>query len=188
MRVANVRLVMAILVTVLVAAAAHGAANPPTGNEVVGDCGDTTHGPGCSNAACEACVCDQVPECCSQDWNQPCLAAALSCPAECFAVVGNCGDPRVAPGCNNAICEACVCNQWALPTCCTGSWSESCAQAAVGVLGDNTICQPACLLSNRPEPAPVLSPVGVGIGVLALTAIAWRRRARRLTRAVQPGA
>lgn len=174
--------VVGALAVLLLTGSVHAAANPPTGNEAVGNCGDTTHGPGCSDAACAACVCDQEPSCCSQDWDNTCLSAALSCPAECFAVVGNCGDPRPEAGCSDALCEACVCNDWALPSCCTTEWDEGCAQAADGVLGDNTTCQPVCLLANRTEPAPALSWPGLTAALLALGGVAWRQRRRRAQR------
>jgi hypothetical protein len=179
----NVVVVGTVLLLLASAPAAPAAINPPQNpDQYVGNCGDATHGAGCNDPACQACVCNESPDCCTDDWDSQCLGiAGDSCPAECFAVVGNCGVPRPEPGCSDPLCEACVCAQFdALgASCCETEWSDSCAQIADGILANNDNCLPVCLLANRTHPAPAISAYGLFAAVLAASGIAWWRLRRR---------
>ncbi|MGH7787718.1 MAG: hypothetical protein ACRERC_12670 [Candidatus Binatia bacterium] len=169
------------LLAVCSATAASAANSAPMGDQVYGNCGLTDHGPGCDVPACEACVCAIMPECCTEDWDATCQFNTSQCPAECLAVVGDCGDPHPEPGCSDALCEACVCANFLAGSCCENPWSSSCALAADGVLFDNPTCVGVCLLANRTQPAPTLSSPALAAGLLAIGAIVWHRLRRRPT-------
>ena len=50
-----------------------------------GDCLTETSGiPGCLHGACCELVCDILPECCADEWDATCVAAAQSFPTECY--------------------------------------------------------------------------------------------------------
>lgn len=181
-RIVAVGTVLLLFVGASVAPAAINPRKNP--DQYVGNCGDTTHGPGCNDPACQACTCNGRPECCTDNWDNLCLGyAGENCPAECFAVVGNCGDPRPEPGCSDRLCEACVCAQFGQlgESCCESEWTVACAQLAVGILADNHTCIPACVIANRTQPAPAVSPYGLLAAVLAASGIAWWRLRRRTT-------
>lgn len=153
----------------------------PMGDQLVGNCGETDHGPGCSVPACEQCVCALNSDCCDVEWTQSCLlTAGESCPAACYAVVGDCGVPRNVPGCSDPACESCVCGLSPLGAmCCTEDWDITCAQYAVGILFGETRCEQACLTANRRQPAPTLSVAGLLAGLCMLCGVGWYAVRRR---------
>jgi hypothetical protein len=176
-----VRVMCGVLVVLATASVARAANTTPMGDQLVGNCGETGHGAGCSDAGCQACVCADRPQCCTVDRTVECLNEAAFCAAECFAVVGNCGDPRPEPGCNDPICEACVCAYnfiIDLGPCCENAWTNACAQFADGILFGDEQCVEECLLVNRADPAPLLPWLGVAV-VLAVMAGIGGLRLRR---------
>ncbi|NUN15076.1 MAG: hypothetical protein HUU55_15710, partial [Myxococcales bacterium] len=95
-----------------------------------GDCCVAGEGAGCTNAACEACVCAADPFCCDVQWDDLCAGAAASnCQGDCACPIpAGCCEAHDAPGCDNDACEACVC---ALdPFCCDTAWDGICVGEA----------------------------------------------------------
>lgn len=81
-------------------------------------------GPGCVDPGVAACVCEQNPYCCEEDWDEACVAAvdALGC-GVCAGDDGCCG-AHEGPGCDAPAVERCVCE--VAPACCSGAWDETC--------------------------------------------------------------
>jgi hypothetical protein len=128
---------------------------------LLGNCGDTSHGTGCSVDACASCVCSGDVFCCGDSWDEICVGeAAEFCSAQCLdgMVVGNCGvsdqsteliirgasnqssqaaDVTPKLGCSISSCEDCVCEEEA--ACCSKSYDSSCVAIAA------TICAESCL-------------------------------------------
>lgn len=86
--------------------------------------------PGCEDPACEAAVCAEDAWCCSNEWDQICVAAALEV---CAGSPSNCITANGTPGCDNSACEAAVCAQ--LPNCCNTAWDAACADLAQDICG-----------------------------------------------------
>ena len=94
--------------------------------------------PSCSGCACEACVCDLDPTCCTVAWDESC---ATSCSADCGQACTNEGcTAKGTPGCAGCVCETCVCEMDAY--CCTNAWDSLC-------VGE---CQNECGATCPPEP------------------------------------
>jgi len=94
------------------------------------DCFDIQSTPGCENGACQAAICAEDEWCCTNEWDNLCVAAALDIcdgsPSDCIAANGT-------PGCDNNDCETSVCI--ALPGCCDTAWDEECASMALEICG-----------------------------------------------------
>ena len=98
--------------------------NPPPG---FGFCCAANFSPGCGNAACEAAVCDTMPECCEEEWTDLCAAEALIECAVC-SDLGDCCEPQMSPGCQPLDCAATVCEF--APYCCDEVWDFECPELA----------------------------------------------------------
>lgn len=88
---------------------------------------------GCEDAAIEACVCAQAPECCTDVWTPTCtiLVGTLECAPACPELVEpQCCDVEVQ-GCFDPVVESCVC---AVDDFCCDHWDGQCA-AQVEPLG-----------------------------------------------------
>lgn len=111
--------------------------------EAEGDCCTAHGGIGCDVLACQDCVCAQDPVCCDE-WDAQCATvAALVCGAACPACVPtDCCEAREEPGCNQDVCEACVCN--VDPFCCDELWDEGCLAIATGDCPAECGCRPPC--------------------------------------------
>lgn len=89
---------------------------------------------GCNDADCCAAVCLQDPFCCSDEWDNVCVAQA-------FELCAGCGDPangyckqaHTTPGCNDGDCCATVCTLDSF--CCETVWDQSCAAQAKELCG-----------------------------------------------------
>ncbi|MFO0873970.1 MAG: trypsin-like peptidase domain-containing protein [Phycisphaerales bacterium] len=89
----------------------------------------TTGGPGCSDDACCATVCNVDSFCCTVAWDATCVNEAGS-------LCGNCGGPNAGScycahpgiGCSDKACCVEVCA--ADPFCCQVSWDGTCANEA----------------------------------------------------------
>lgn len=110
------------------------------GGGPAGDCCQANGTPGCVDAAVEACVCAQDPDCCQTEWDALCAQGveALGC--------GNCGgggggggggccQPAQDAGCGDLVVEVCVCTQD--PYCCFVEWDAQCVDQ-VSALGCGT--------------------------------------------------
>ena len=114
-----------------------------------GSCCDPHPSGGCDNAKVTSCVCNSMPECCTGEWNEECVAFADSCGAFCPVTEGpgNCCSIEFgAVGCAaDSGCETCVCD--ALPYCCAVAWDEQCIQCAAGQgcgINTTTSCKSEC--------------------------------------------
>lgn len=73
------RILMGVLLSVVVAGAARAFAPLPDPASIVGNCGEVRIGEfGCSDAQCEACVCEEAPGCCAPTDVAPGAAAGLT--------------------------------------------------------------------------------------------------------------
>jgi len=86
--------------------------------------------PGCANLDCARSVCSVKPVCCSVEWDESCvtIAAAVCVAADACPSTGDCFTTHANPGCADSACCAGVCT--ADPSCCDGSWDNSCALLA----------------------------------------------------------
>ncbi len=113
-----------------------------------GDCCTGNDTPGCNETACEACVCDEEPFCCSDVWDGECAQRAAN-PDGCGQICGctgqiqSCCFAHRGSGCNNDACQACVCNIEEF--CCSdtsGFWDNVCVERAIEDCGDVCSCGP----------------------------------------------
>ena len=114
-----------------------------------GDCCEPNGTPGCGDAGITACVCAQDDYCCTNAWDEVCVALVeeyecgpcdspsgcgdfscdegehcANCPEDCGWCDGDCCTPNGTPGCDDAGIASCVCGQD--DYCCTGEWDEVC--------------------------------------------------------------
>lgn len=148
---------LAALLMPLVAAVAAGRAVPPPWDADVldwpgcvpsaGDCLEAHGGRGCRWPECCAFVCEFVPECCDEAWDEFCakIAGDFCAPPEpCTVDRGGCRTAHDAPGCEDGRCCGLVC---AIDRyCCTSAWDEVCAAEAVRMCDAPTI--PICRLET----------------------------------------
>lgn len=82
-------------------------------------------GPGCSEPGIELCVCEQMPECCSELWTTECAAAVegMLC-GSCGGGVEECCAVQPDPGCPSPEIQACVCANDTF--CCKDAWDDVC--------------------------------------------------------------
>lgn len=90
-----------------------------------GECCEEGVVPGCSDPLVELCVCEQMPECCSDVWTPACAAAveSLGC-GGCGPGFEACCEVQVTPGCPSPEIQACVCAQDSF--CCEQTWDDIC--------------------------------------------------------------
>jgi len=83
---------------------------------------------GCDDAACCDTVCAVDPVCCSERWDEYCVAEAAGlCGGgfrSCTAANNNCLSLSSEPGCENSDCCETVCR--VDPYCCIAEWDETC--------------------------------------------------------------
>lgn len=86
--------------------------------------------PGCDGCACEEYVCDERPQCCTDNWDPTCVALCNEADVGCTPRLPDDFDGCTAlygyEGCGECECGPTVCA--ALPQCCNGSWTEFCAE------------------------------------------------------------
>ncbi len=137
-----------------------------------GDCCEIEHGSGCSNPTIQACICQDVPSCCDDEWDETCVA---------FVEQFGCGvcDVQVDPDCDNSgVLDSCedhddcnangvpdVCDQ---PDCNTNGIPDDCETS------DLILVQPASILVC-PEVTAQLS-----IGAPSATAFQWYKDSQPL--------
>lgn len=84
---------------------------------------------GCDHCACEDAVCAIDPTCCSDRWEQRCVDLCQQANLGCAPGVPDgwhgCSSLYGYPGCDGCACEFRVCATD--PSCCSDSWSETCA-------------------------------------------------------------
>ena len=134
-----------------------------------GDCYSPNGTPGCEEIPCCALVCDQVPLCCINPWDQICADIAIDAcfqePAcgipgtgDCYEANGsiycddNCGVDGPCPGCCDLVCSF-------DDYCCATEWDALCADEAVDVCGctpqdvpPNDLCENAIPLTLGTTP------------------------------------
>ncbi len=81
---------------------------------------------GCQDEIVQNCVCDTLPDCCSDTWDEGCAALADSC----GSCTGDCCAENGTPGCADQVIESCVCA--ADPFCCLWTWDEICVDEVGG--------------------------------------------------------
>jgi hypothetical protein len=113
-----------------------------------GDCCQPHAGVGCEDARCKNCVCEADDACCDDErgWDADCVSEAMvECAASCTCeAAGDCCVEHIDTlGCDNTLCQDCVC---AIdPACCTEGWDARCAEEAA--FDCNTRCG-GCGVSN----------------------------------------
>lgn len=111
-----------------------------------GDCCSPHAGRECDDSACQACVCDIDPNCCTGAWDERCVDEASNpddC-AESCTCVSDCCFEREEGACDDQICEDCVCE--ADSFCCSSLWDSGCVELAnlPDVCGFSCTCLPYC--------------------------------------------
>jgi len=78
---------------------------------------------GCDDAVIQECVCKGDPRCCTEKWDDVCVAlvGGLGCGTTCKT---DCCTAAATPGCADATVEACVCAKNA--DCCNTAWDDFC--------------------------------------------------------------
>jgi len=121
-----------------------------TMNGLVDGCTGRTE-PGCENCICEEWVCNAQPSCCTDTWDESCVALCQgnpkinegnSCQAGVPEDFDGCTSAVSHPGCNDCACEEIVCSQNQL--CCERGWHQGCVD----------ICTQAGFCEEPPEPDP----------------------------------
>lgn len=115
------------------AASGTGGAPPAPGT---GACCSNHGGKGCSDATIQACVCQNDPRCCSEKWDDVCVALVGG--LGCGTCKTDCCTESTTPGCADSTVESCVCAKSA--DCCNVAWDSFCvllvtSGAAGGVCG-----------------------------------------------------
>lgn len=120
-----------------------------------GDCCTAHEGASCDEASCASCVCAIDDICCESTWDATCVSIARNveeCAAQCTTCTplpteppdvtptpGPCCEGRdLNPGCDEPVCEACVCD--VDPVCCSDTWDASCAVIAAEECALSCIC------------------------------------------------
>eukprot|EP01094_Clydonella_sp_ATCC50884_P008543 TRINITY_DN1809_c0_g1_i1.p1 TRINITY_DN1809_c0_g1~~TRINITY_DN1809_c0_g1_i1.p1 ORF type:complete len:614 (-),score=171.97 TRINITY_DN1809_c0_g1_i1:611-2353(-) len=93
-------------------------------------CGNCRAGPccrahglkGCVDRAVTECVCTQRIECCTERWDEKCVALVEE--LECGVCNSDCCYDHEVPGCHSADVSECVCRYD--PFCCEATWDASC--------------------------------------------------------------
>jgi hypothetical protein len=119
-----------------------------TSGQVISDqCCSVHDNPGCGEPDVAACVCAELPQCCTDAWDPVCAQSASFCggcqidPSDGSSSggpgPGNCCDPGSGMGCDDPEVEACVCalDQF----CCETIWDAGCAGIA------NAQCDAQCI-------------------------------------------
>lgn len=95
--------------------------------------------PGCIDTdddGCQAIVCDENPECCSDSYTNACVDVALTV-CDLPTPENHCFATSTVPGCNNPVCLQHVCSTDS--TCCTNEYTPAC----IGIARlDGVACQP----------------------------------------------
>jgi hypothetical protein len=100
------------------------------------DCCTDHGGLGCSDAVCEAAVCDDDPSCCDTSWNEFCRQSALDLCGVCRPPeVPDCCVPHATGGCDVPTCEDIIC-QGFFSYCCTNEWDAGCVNLASGLCNE----------------------------------------------------
>jgi hypothetical protein len=117
---------------------------------------NATAGSGCTEPACEGCVCGLDPFCCDTQWDAVCVQVGQDeCFADCGCVAppGDCCAPGPGAGCVLGACEACVCG--ADPVCCEVQWDAGCASEAKSTCLPDCGCSvPGACCGGSPTGAP----------------------------------
>lgn len=90
------------------------------------NCFDESTSPGCEDPDCQTAVCAEDEWCCSNEWDDLCVAAALEI---CEGATSNCLSANGGMGCDNNECQTTVCAT--LPDCCDVEWDSECANLAL---------------------------------------------------------
>lgn len=113
----------------------------------VADCCSGHGGLGCDELRCQQCVCGQDEPCCTEEWDDQCAEEALNeCATRCACdELSNCcrGRPDDPGGCDDAFCEACVCD--VDDFCCNDTWDPSCANIAMVECAFSCTCVDPCV-------------------------------------------
>ena len=107
-----------------------------------GACVEEHAGAGCEDADCCGYVCDYLPSCCTDVWDETCALYALYLCTDsldsCTATAGDCFAARTGAGCEDIDCCGWVC--LVEVTCCTESWDADCAALAAVLCYAGPIC------------------------------------------------
>ena len=139
------------------------------GGACVGDCCLANGSPGCKMLALAICVCEQDAYCCTDEWDDACVAevdefgcgqcapepycgdgtcsageTCSTCPDDCGQCqgTGDCCADNGTPGCDNPAIQNCVCQQDSF--CCEDEWDDVCVgevnDFGCGTCGANPGC------------------------------------------------
>lgn len=89
------------------------------------NCFDESTSPGCEDPDCQAAICAEDAWCCTNEWDDLCVAAALEI---CDGATSNCLSANGGLGCDNNACQTTVCALQ--PNCCDVEWDSGCADLA----------------------------------------------------------
>jgi hypothetical protein len=99
-----------------------------------GGCFEPHTSPGCMQPECCGLVCGSDPVCCSFEWDQFCVQAAVSlCVGLVCPNTGPCFEPHASVGCLDAACCSLITS--VDPFCRSVAWDRFCASRAVELCG-----------------------------------------------------
>jgi len=91
-----------------------------------GGCCDEHDDPGCEDADIEACVCEKLPDCCTNKWDLPCVLIVEQKFCE--------------PGVRECLCGPESEGGWEQTSCCETEWTGFCKDSAVIKCGARAGC------------------------------------------------
>ena len=97
--------------------------------------------PGCNSKECCGLVCELIPECCDNEWEDFCAEFAetlCDVPSRCETSTRDCFSTGRVGGCENPICCRTVCS--IDPFCCGTQWDEICVTLATEQCVPQTPC------------------------------------------------
>lgn len=95
----------------------------------LGDCFAAHGNPGCDQFECQRLVCQQLPFCCQDFWDQQCALTAYEVCVCGNPLAASCYIAHGAPGCNDCDCCTRVCLND--PACCDVGWDLFCVVRAL---------------------------------------------------------
>ena len=103
---------------------------------------------GCDDRRCQDCVCSFDQTCCADGWDGTCAdIAGTDCHERCSGCgPSNCCGERDGPGCEDAACQACVCNVDNF--CCDTGWDGSCVDIANANCPSTCLCSPSTCVGD----------------------------------------
>ncbi|MBN1655930.1 MAG: hypothetical protein JXA30_19340 [Deltaproteobacteria bacterium] len=91
-----------------------------------GSCCEVHAEPGCNDAQTQSCVCEKLPDCCTNTWDLPCTLIVIQKYCE--------------PGIRECVCGPAANGGWEQTQCCEVDWTDFCKETAIIKCGAKAGC------------------------------------------------